>query len=120
MTESRRQLSKFAAIFAGGTMISRVLGLARDVVIAALIPLASRDAFIVAFRLPNMLRDLVGEGASNAALIPVLSETIEKENDAAFRELVSAMMSAPAGLRQPNRMARNTHEARRANHLCIW
>jgi len=94
MTESRRQLSKFTATFAGGTMLSRVLGLVRDIVIAALIPLVSRDAFIVAFRWPNMLRDLVGEGASNAAIIPVLSETLEKESDAAFRELTSAMMSA--------------------------
>ena len=94
MSESRRQLSKFAATFAGGTMISRVLGLARDIVIAALIPPVSRDAYIVAFRFPNMLRDLVGEGASNAAFIPVLSESLEKDGDAAFRELTSAIMSA--------------------------
>ena len=94
MSESRRQLSKFAATFAGGTMISRVTGLARDIAIAGLIPPVSREAFIVAFRLPNMLRDLVGEGASNAAFIPVLSEILEKDGDEAFREAVSAMMSA--------------------------
>lgn len=94
MGESERQLSKHSAIFAGGTMISRVLGLVRDIVIGAFIPGPSRDAFIVAFRLPNMLRDLVGEGASNAAFVPVLSETLEQKSEADFRELISALMSA--------------------------
>ncbi len=94
MTESRRQLSKFAAIFAGGTMISRVSGLIREMVIRGLLPGAVCDVYYFAFRLPNMLRDLVGEGASNAAFIPVLSETLEKDNEEGFRELTSALMSA--------------------------
>ncbi len=75
-------------------MLSRVLGLARDMAITALVPGPSRDAFLVAFRFPNMLRDLVGEGASNAAFVPVLSETLERKSEAAFRELTSALMSA--------------------------
>ncbi len=74
-------------------MFSRVLGLIRDLT-WVLIPTASVDAFIVAFRLPNMLRDLVGEGASNAAFVPVFSDTLETGSDDAFRELVSAAMSA--------------------------
>lgn len=94
MDDSGAQHSRSAAIFAGGTMVSRVLGLARDLTWTALIPAASFDAFIVAFRLPNMLRELVGEGASNAALVPVLSETLETGSDEDFRELVSAAMSA--------------------------
>ena len=94
MSESRRQLSKFTAIFAGGTMISRVSGLFRDIATAALIPREAWAAFNVAFRFPNMLRDLVGEGASNAAFIPVLSGILEKESKPAFREAVSALMSA--------------------------
>lgn len=62
------------------TGISRVFGLIRDVVIAWLIgagPLA--DAFFVAFRIPNMLRRLSAEGASNVAFVPVFNETLEKE-----------------------------------------
>ena len=94
MTESRQQLSRFMAIFAGGTMISRVLGLVRTMVISSLIPVPMQDAFWAAFRLPNMLRDIVGEGASNAAFIPVLSETLEHRGEKAFRELASALMSA--------------------------
>jgi hypothetical protein len=94
MSESRRQLSKFTVIFAGGTMISRVSGLFRDIVTAAVIPREAWAAFNVAFRFPSMLRDLVGEGASNAAFIPVLSGILEKESKPAFREAVSALMSA--------------------------
>lgn len=75
-------------------MVSRVLGLVRDVVWLSMIPAASRGAFIVAFKFPNMLRDLIGEGASNAAFVPVFSESLEKGNDKEHRDLVSATMSA--------------------------
>lgn len=75
-------------------MLSRVLGLVRDAVWAAVLPAASRDAFIVAFRLPNMLRDLVGEGASNAAFVPVFSRVLESRSKRGYQELVAASMSA--------------------------
>lgn len=71
-------------------MLSRVLGLARDVLVGALVPVGPREAFLFAFRLPNMLRDIVGEGAANAAFIPVLSETLEKRKEGAFREVAAA------------------------------
>jgi putative peptidoglycan lipid II flippase len=92
MSQSERNLSKFTVILAGGTMLSRVLGLVRDQVMNIFIPVGSREAFIVAFRFPNMLRDLVGEGASNAAFIPIFSETLEKKSEKAFREVVAATM----------------------------
>jgi len=94
MGESRQQLSRFAAIFAGGTMLSRVLGLVRDMILGAYIPDVSRDAFLFAFKLPNMLRDMLGEGAANAAFVPVLSESQERQTPEEFRALVSAAMSA--------------------------
>lgn len=57
------------------TLISRVLGFVRDILMARLFGTsAPAQAFAVAFRLPNMLRDLVGEGAANAAFVPVLTE----------------------------------------------
>lgn len=89
---SRSELGKFALIFAGGTMLSRMLGVVRDIVIARYIPTLSRDAFLIAFRLPNMLRDIVGEGAMNAAFVPVFSKTAEHEGDEAFRKLVASAM----------------------------
>ena len=94
MSESRHHLSKYIAVFAGGTMFSRVTGLMRDVVMGWFIPKEPLAAFNIAFRFPNMLRDLVGEGASNAAFIPVLSETLEKESKEAFQHAVSAILSA--------------------------
>lgn len=89
-----REHSKFAAIFAAGTLFSRILGLIRDLVWVALIPVASLEAFIVAFRFPNMLREIIGEGASNAAFVPTFTEALTKKNEEEFRELVSAVMSA--------------------------
>ncbi len=74
-------------------MVSRGLGLVRDIVLTVL-PTGSRDAFFLAFRLPNMLRDLVGEGAANAAFVPVYSETLAKKSETEFRELVASAMSA--------------------------
>jgi putative peptidoglycan lipid II flippase len=85
-------MSKFIAIFAGGTLFSRVLGLARDVVWFALVESVARDAFLVAFKFPNMLRDLLGEGAMNAAFVPVFSETLEKHGKEAHRQLIASAM----------------------------
>ncbi|HOJ32762.1 MAG TPA: murein biosynthesis integral membrane protein MurJ [Candidatus Hydrogenedentes bacterium] len=92
MTADTRKLSRFTATFASGTFVSRVLGMIRDILWAKFMPTGSLDAFLVAFRLPNMLRDLVGEGAMNAAFIPVFSETLEKRSENAFRELVQTVM----------------------------
>lgn len=88
-----RELSRFAMIFAGGTMLSRVLGLVRDMVFAQTIPGSALGAFLFAFSLPNMLRDMLGEGAVNAALVPVFTAEREKLDEAAYRHAVSAVMS---------------------------
>ncbi len=66
---------------------SRVLGLVRELVLASLFG-ASRefDAFVTAFRIPNLLRDLFAEGALSAAFVTTFSQKLEKEGDkAAFR-----------------------------------
>lgn len=57
------------------TALSRVLGFIRDIVFANFFGTSMiAQAFVVAFRIPNTLRDLVGEGAMNSAIVPVLSE----------------------------------------------
>ena len=59
--------------FATGT--SRILGFVRDVIFAKFFGTnIFAQAFVVAFRLPNMLRDMVGEGATDAAIVPILTE----------------------------------------------
>jgi putative peptidoglycan lipid II flippase len=94
MEPSRGQLSRFAAIFAGGTLISRVLGLARDVVLNTFVSVGPREAFLVAFTLPNMLRDMVGEGAANAAFVPVFSQSLARDGEKTFREVAAAAFGA--------------------------
>jgi len=93
MSEARNSLTRFMAIFAGGTLISRVLGLVRDMVVSQL-PIASQDIFFFAFRFPNMLRDMLGEGAVNAAFVPLFTRCRETEGEDAFRRLVRASMAA--------------------------
>ncbi len=70
----------------GWTMASRILGFARDMLIAALIgagPVA--DAFFVALKLPNLFRRLFGEGAFNAAFVPAFSGMLAAEGPQAAR-----------------------------------
>jgi len=78
------------------TMASRILGFARDVLIADVMgtgPVA--DAFFVALRLPNLFRRLFGEGAFNAAFVPSISAILHKEGMQAatgFAEEATAVM----------------------------
>ncbi len=74
--------------------MSRILGFIRDIVIARLFGVyIYAQAFVVAFRIPNLLRDLVGEGAVNAALVPVLSEYKQKHSPKEFWELANVMLN---------------------------
>ncbi len=71
---NKRHLIKSTGTIGLATAISRVLGFARDILIANFFGTSmAAQAFFVAFRIPNSLRDLVGEGATNAAIVPVLT-----------------------------------------------
>lgn len=71
------------------TFLSRILGLARDIVFASFIGAAAgADAFFVAFKIPNFLRRLFAEGAFAQAFVPVLSEYREKGTHEAVKRLV--------------------------------
>jgi len=83
-------LLRSTAVFGSLTMVSRVLGLVRDVVIAMVFgSSASTDAFFVAFKIPNFMRRLFAEGAFSQAFVPVLSEYRQKQSEDKVRELVS-------------------------------
>lgn len=72
------------------TMLSRVLGLVRDVVIASLFGASgSADAFFVAFKIPNFLRRLFAEGAFSQAFVPVLSEYRQQRTLRDVQQLVN-------------------------------
>ncbi len=68
------------AIFGSLTMVSRVLGFMRDVLMAAVLGAGFvTDCFVVAFKLPNFFRRLFAEGAFNASFVPIFTATLEKD-----------------------------------------
>ncbi len=71
----RRALTSAAGLIGLFTLLSRVLGLLREMIVAWLFGTrAAADAFYVAFRLPNLLRELVAEGSMSAGFIPVFTQ----------------------------------------------
>lgn len=82
--------------FGAMTLLSRVLGLARDVALAAIGPGAATDAFFVAFKIPNFMRRLFAEGAFAQAVVPVLSEVKASGDEARVRRVVSHVSGALA------------------------
>lgn len=82
-------LLKAVATVSSMTLVSRVLGLIRDVMIATLFGAnAVTDAFLVAFRIPNLLRRLFAEGAFSQAFVPVLSEYRTRRGEIDTKQLV--------------------------------
>ena len=79
------------------TLASRVLGYVRDMVVARAFGAGPvTDAFFVAFRVPNLLRRLLAEGALSTAVIPVFARTLATESGEAFRAMVRAVAGATA------------------------
>src|SRR6187551_2818874 len=89
-SEDKRVSTKATSIVGLAVLCSRVLGLIREMVIAALFG-ASRnmDAFLTAFRAPNMLRDLFAEGALSTAFVTTFSRRIATEGDQSAWRLAS-------------------------------
>jgi putative peptidoglycan lipid II flippase len=81
--EEARRLVRSAGAMSLMTLLSRILGYVRDNLQAQILG-ASRtaDAFIIAFRIPNLLRRLVGEGAFTAAFVPTLSDYLRPDRRA--------------------------------------
>ena len=82
-----RNLIRFAFAVGGFTMLSRVLGMVRDVLTAGFFGTSlSMSAFVVAFRIPNLFRALFGEGALSSAFVPVFMDSRRNEGeDAAWK-----------------------------------
>ncbi|HEX5732392.1 MAG TPA: murein biosynthesis integral membrane protein MurJ [Blastocatellia bacterium] len=83
------QVARSAGIVSLAVMASRVLGLAREMVFAYFFGASksyATDAFVMAFRIPNLLRDLFAEGALSSAFVPVFSDyLVKKDEKEAFR-----------------------------------
>lgn len=86
MASKPMNIVRSAATVGGTTLISRLLGFLRDVMVAAALgtgPVA--DAFFVAFRFPNMFRSIFAEGAFNSAFVPLFARRLEGEGENAAR-----------------------------------
>jgi putative peptidoglycan lipid II flippase len=81
------RFARSAGLIGIATMASRVLGVAREMVLSAFFGASiEMDAFNVAFRVPNLLRDLFAEGAMTAAFVPTFTRTLtEQGREAAWR-----------------------------------
>lgn len=87
-------VTRSAGIVALGTLVSRVLGAVRDMVIAATFSVAATDAFFVAFTIPNALRGLLAEGAVSSAVIPLYTDARAKEGQARAKEVHQILAGA--------------------------
>jgi putative peptidoglycan lipid II flippase len=76
--QARANVARNAGIISLAVMASRLLGLVRDQVFAALFGAGAQfDAFVTAFRIPNLLRDLLAEGALSAAFVTTFTQTLQ-------------------------------------------
>src|SRR5204862_8337722 len=98
MSEHRSAL-KSTSMISTLTILSRIFGYVRDNRINYLLgtgPLG--DAYTIAFRIPNALRRLVGEGASSAAFIPVFSGYLKEGKQQDASEFVAGLVSAASAV----------------------
>lgn len=82
-----------ALLVAAGIFLSRIAGLAREIAIAALLPVNSvgAEAFRFAVRIPNTLQNLLGEGALSASLIPVYSRMLDEDREEAAAKVAGVI-----------------------------
>ncbi len=96
-SRTERLNTKAAGIIGLAVMCSRLLGLVREQVFAALFGGgAAMDAFTAAFRIPNLLRDLFAEGALSTAFVTTFSKTIARSGDGAAWRLANKVATMTA------------------------
>src|SRR3990172_10010031 len=87
---NRQAIRKKTIEIASSTMISRVLGMIREVLMANYLGAGViAEAFITAFKIPNSLRKIFAEGALSAALVPTFVTIGQKDNKAAISSLMT-------------------------------
>lgn len=94
MNTESRHIARRAVTVGGATLVSRVLGFARDLITAfALGAGLFADAFFVAFRIPNLLRSLFAEGSLTMAFIPTFSRVRAEEGEARAQEMARSVLA---------------------------
>ena len=89
--EEQRAVARAAGLISLATLLSRILGLVREMVIGMVFGAGrAADAFVVAFRIPNLLREMLAEGAMSAAFVPVFTEHATRRSREETLELLQA------------------------------
>jgi putative peptidoglycan lipid II flippase len=92
--DENHRVAKAAGLISAATFSSRILGFIRDMVLARLFGATpAADAFFVAYRIPNLLRELFAEGSMSSAFIPVFTEYHTRRSQQESWELASAMFT---------------------------
>ncbi len=95
MPEAAPRLARSAGLFGLATMASRVLGLVRDQVLAFYFGAGDEiEAFRVAFRIPNLVRDLFAEGAMSAAFVPTFTQQLATDGKPRAWRLANSVITA--------------------------
>jgi len=93
------QVARAAGIVGSATMLSRIFGFLRDMVVAGIFGAGpATDAFFVAFRIPNLLRRLLAEGSLTLSFVPVFLEYLKRKSLREAGELASVTFTALAAL----------------------
>lgn len=86
----KKHIARAAGVLGGATVLSRIMGMVRDMVVSRLFGAGfATDAFFAAFQIPNMLRRFFAEGALTSAFVPTFSEVYTRQGDAEARELAN-------------------------------
>jgi len=97
VADAREPIARYAGLTGLATLTSRLLGLVRDQVLAAYFGAGNdMDAFVVAFRIPNLVRDLFAEGAMSAAFVPTFTRELSLKGKADAWRLGSNVMTVLA------------------------
>lgn len=93
-SSDRGAIVRNAGIVSVATMTSRILGLVRDAVLAFMLGASEMaDAFFVAFRIPNLMRQLFGEGALASSFVPVYTDVMKKEGKEQARRFAGDLVT---------------------------
>jgi putative peptidoglycan lipid II flippase len=94
MSNHHHKLARSAGIFTGATLLSRILGYFRDTMVAVFFGAGpAADAFYTAFRISNLFRRLLGEGALSASFVPVFSEYAQKQSKEETQRFLNTMFT---------------------------
>lgn len=86
----KRNITQAAGVLGAATILSRIMGMVRDMVVSRLFGAGfATDAFFAAYQIPNMLRRFFAEGALTSAFVPIFSESLARDNRKDARELAN-------------------------------